>query len=93
MIFIDFNKGLDTLEWNDLFNCLEVFNLSSVFIHYVKMFCTNIESCVINNGSALDYLRQERVVSDKETHSPLIFFSLQLKHWQLLFTKIKKLKE
>ena len=25
------------------------------------MFCTNIESCVINNGSALDYFRQERV--------------------------------
>ena len=33
----------------------------TLYIIYVKMFCTNIESCVNNNGSASDYFRQERV--------------------------------
>ena len=31
LIFIDFEKAFDTLEWNFLFNCLNVFNFSPNF--------------------------------------------------------------
>ena len=32
MIFIDFRKAFDTLEWNFLFNCLDAFRDGSFFI-------------------------------------------------------------
>ena len=73
LIFIDFKKGFDTLEWNYLFNCLEAFNFGFDFIHYVKMFYTNIESCVINNGSPLDYFRLEQGVRQGDHLSPYLF--------------------
>ena len=33
LIFIDFQKALDTLEWDFLFKCLECFNFGHDFIH------------------------------------------------------------
>ena len=73
LIFIDFKKALDTLEWNYLFNCLEAFNFGSDFIRYVKMFYTNIQSCVINNGIASDYFMLERGVRQGDPLSPYPF--------------------
>ena len=55
LIFIDFKKAFDSLEWHYLFSCLEPFNSGPNFINWVKMFYTNIQSYVINNGMASDY--------------------------------------
>ena len=38
LIFIDFQKAFDTLEWDFLFKCLECFNFGHDFIHWVKVF-------------------------------------------------------
>ena len=73
LIFIDFKKAFDTLEWNYLFNCLEAFNFGSDFIRYVKMFYTYIQGCVINNGIASDYLMLERGVRQGDPLSPYLF--------------------
>ena len=56
LIFIDFQKAFDTLEWDFLLKCLEAFNFGHDFIHWVRLFYKNIQSCVINNGTASDYL-------------------------------------
>ena len=38
LIFIDFEKAFDSVEWDFLFKCLEAFNFGSDFPHWIKTF-------------------------------------------------------
>ena len=51
-IFIDFEKAFDSVEWEFLFKCLKAFNFGSDFLHWIKTFYTNVQSCIMNNGTA-----------------------------------------
>ena len=51
MLFIDFQKAFDSVEWEFLFNCLEAFNFGPDFLHF---FYKNIQSCILNNGMNLN---------------------------------------
>ena len=73
LIFIDFQKAFDSLEWNNLFCCLEAFNFGPMFIHWVETFYHNIQSCVINNGLASDYFTLARGVRQSDPLSPYLF--------------------
>ena len=73
MIFIDFQKAFDSVEWDLILNCLEAFNFGLDFIHWVKTFYKNIQSCVINNGNTSDYFLLERGVRQVDPLSPYIF--------------------
>ena len=72
MIFIDFHKALDSLEWGFLYKCLEAFNFGEDFMRWVKTICKNIESCTLNNGFFSEYFyRLERGVRQGDLLSPL----------------------
>ena len=43
MIFIDFEKAFDSLEWNYLLKCLEFFNFGPELILWVKTFYKKIQ--------------------------------------------------
>lgn len=47
LIFIDFEKAFDSVEWDFLFKCLEDFNFGSDFLHWIKTFykkCSQLHS-------------------------------------------------
>ena len=73
LIFVYFQKAFDSLEWNFLVSCLEAFNFGRDFIHWVKVFYNNIQSCVINNGLSSDNFRLERGVRQGDPLSPYMF--------------------
>ena len=73
MIFFDYPKAFDTLEWCFLQRSLESFNFGSEFIGLVMTFYNNINSCVINNGITSDYFTLERRVRQGDPLPPYLF--------------------
>ena len=80
LIFIDFRKAFDTLEWHYLFSCLKAFNFGPDLIIWVRTFYQNIQSCVTNNGLASEYFTLERGVRQGD---PLFSLPLPLSHRDL----------
>ena len=62
MIFIDFQKAFNSVEWDFILGCLEAFNFGPDFVQWIKTFYKNAQSCVINNGTTSDYFFLERGV-------------------------------
>ena len=55
MIFIDFQKAFDSVEWDFILGCLEAFNFGPDLNQWIKTFYKNTQSCVIINGTTSDY--------------------------------------
>ena len=49
-VFLDFEKAFDSIEWNFIHRCLETFNFGLDLRQWIKVFYTDISSCVLNNG-------------------------------------------
>jgi len=73
MIFIDFQKAFDSVEWDFILGCLDAFNFGPDFIQWIKPFYKNVQSCVINNGTTSDYFFLERGARQGDPLSPYIF--------------------
>ena len=49
LLFIDFEKAFDSIEWDYLTASLKAFNFGPEFINWVKTFYKNVSSCILNN--------------------------------------------
>ena len=50
LLFIDFEKALDTIEWAFVRKALEHFGFGPSLINWINLFYSDIQSCIINNG-------------------------------------------
>jgi len=48
--FLDFEKVFDSIEWNFIHRCLEVFGFGPDFIRWFSVLYKDISSCVCNNA-------------------------------------------
>lgn len=69
----DFKKAFDSIEWDYLSTVLDVFNFKEDFKRWVKVFYTDISSCVTNNGFASPFFNLNRGVKQGCPLSGLLF--------------------
>ena len=50
ILFIDFRKAFDTVEWNFLYNVLHKFGFKNSFITWIKVLYSDCKSCIFNYG-------------------------------------------
>ena len=50
MVFIDFEKAFDTVNWTFLFKTLQYFNFGKNFQNWIKILYSSPTCCVTNNG-------------------------------------------
>jgi len=50
LLFIDLEKAFHTTEWTFVQKMLQHFGFGSSLINWINLFCSDIQSCIINNG-------------------------------------------
>ena len=73
LFFIDFEKAFDSLEWRYLFEVLKAMNFGPMFQNWIRVFYSNISSCVVNNGHASNFFSLFRGVRQGCPLSGLLF--------------------
>jgi len=73
LLFLDFEKAFDTIEWSFITKTLQYFGLGPSMINWIKCFYRNIESCVSNNGWTSSFFKIGRGVRQDCPLSPYLF--------------------
>ena len=72
LLLIDFQKAFDSVEWNFPLSP-KMFDFGENFLHWVKTFYNNIQSCVMNNGTISNFFTLECGVTQRDPLSPYLF--------------------
>ena len=73
LLFIDFEMAFDSLKWNFMLKCLEIFNFGPDLIKWIQTFYKNVSSCIINNGTTGQYFQIGKGVRQGDPWSPYFF--------------------
>ena len=70
LLFIDFEKEFDTIEWRFIQNVLVCFNFGPVIRKWVSILYRDLESAVMNGGYSTNYCKVSKGVQQR---CPLLF--------------------
>ena len=73
LLVIDFRKAFDTIEWNFLHKCIELYNFGPNIRKWISILYNNVESGVMNAGFMTKYFKVSRGVRQGCPLSPLLF--------------------
>ena len=93
LLFADFEKAFDSVEWNFLFSTLMKFNFGSPFISWIKFLYTNPYFHVKNNGWISKKCYMSRGITQGCPVSVLLFlFVMEILSIKINNTSIKGFK-
>ena len=73
ILFVDFKKAFDSLEWTFILTTLKHFGFNESFIIWVKTLYSNIQTCVMNNGWISEIFKNSRGKRQSCPLSALLF--------------------
>ena len=73
LIFLDFEKAVDSVEWNFMYKVLEKFNFGKNFINWIKILYNKPLFKMKNNGWLLKTVKMERGIRQGCPFSALLF--------------------
>ena len=73
IIFIDYMKAFDRVEWDWTLKCLETFNFGIKFRSWIKMIFKNAKTCILTNGFRTSYFKISRSMRQGCPISPLLY--------------------
>ena len=73
LMMLDFKKAYDSIEFPFLYKVLRKFNFGSMLVKWIKLFYTNIESCVTNNQITSQYFNVTRGLRQGDPLSSYLF--------------------
>ncbi|PIK58954.1 hypothetical protein BSL78_04121 [Apostichopus japonicus] len=73
ILFVDFEKAFDSVNWNFLYHTLQLFNFGDSIIRWVKTFYANCTACVLNNGVSSGFFPVKRGMRQGCPLSPYLF--------------------
>ena len=73
LLFLDFEKAFDTLEWSFIQKTLISFGFGPSIFQWFKTCYNNTESCILNNGWASNFFLVHRGVRQSCPISPYLF--------------------
>ncbi|MEK6264009.1 MAG: reverse transcriptase family protein [Clostridium sp.] len=73
LIFLDYNKAFDSVEWEIVERSLKYFGFKQNIIQYVKYIYTDNSSCIINNGHISNFFKISRGLRQGCPLSPYLF--------------------
>ena len=73
LLFLDFEKAFDTLEWTFIQKTLKYFGYGPQLLKWINIFYCNTESCILNNGWVSNFFKPTRGVRHGCPLSPYLF--------------------
>jgi hypothetical protein len=73
IIFLDFSKAFDSLEWDFMLSTLKHYGFNYSFVTWVETLYNNIQTCVINNGWISEIFKNTRGSRQEYPLSALLF--------------------
>ena len=89
ILFLDFRKAFDTIEWNFMFKTLEKFNFGTTFVNFTKTLYNACQSSVLNHGWVSEPLSLKRGIRQGCPVSALLFLLVA----EIMATKIRSDQE